>query len=84
MKLVLQNTQNNLFYRCGGIWTADLAQAYDFHQMQHLVEMVQLQNLHDVQAVVKIDDRHPLETISLESVALTQAAVSAAPVQPAL
>lgn len=75
MKLMLQRIQNKQFFRYGGVWTADPSQAYDFHQMQHLVETVEMHNLHEVQAVLKIDDRHPFEIIPLE----TLPAVATAP-----
>ncbi len=66
MKLLLQHTQNKLYFRCGGVWTSDANSAYDFRQSHHLLEMVQMQNLRDVQAVVKFDGQSIVETIPLE------------------
>jgi hypothetical protein len=78
MKLMLQSTQNKLFFRYGGVWTADPSQAFDFHQMQNLIEMVEMQSLHDVQAVLKIDDRHPFEIVPLENLPVAATPIATA------
>ncbi len=80
MKILLQNTQSQLFFRYGSVWTSSPESAYDFRTPQAVFEHVQRESMGNVQLVVKLENPERYEVVPLE---LTAAPAPAAPVAAA-
>ena len=76
MKILLQNTHSQLFFRYGSVWTSDPAAAYDFRNPQAVFELVQRESLGDVQLVVRFENPERYEVVALGP---SQAPATAAP-----
>ena len=66
MKILLQNTHSQLFFRYGSVWTSSPESAYDFRTPQAVFEHVQRERLGDVQLVVRLDNPERYEVVPLE------------------
>jgi hypothetical protein len=69
MKILLQNTHSQLFFRYGSVWTSNPEVAYDFRSPQAVFEHVQRESLGDVQLVVRFENPERYEIVPLEPVA---------------
>ena len=78
MRVLLQNAQNGLFFRCGNVWTSDAAIAFNFENYAGLFDYVKRQNLTDVQLVVRFNGSNHQEIIPIQPPQPTQAAQRAA------
>ena len=69
MKILLQNTQSQLFFRYGSVWTSSPEAAFDFRTPQAVFEHVQRERLGQVQLVVRLENPERYEVVPLEPVA---------------
>jgi len=69
MKILLQNTHSQLFFRYGSVWTSSPEAAFDFRTPQAVFEHVQRERLGDVQLVVRLENPERYEIVPLEPVA---------------
>ena len=69
MKILLQNTQSQLFFRYGSVWTSSPEAAFDFRTPQAVFEHVQREGLGQVQLVVRLENPERYEVVPLEPVA---------------
>ena len=65
MKILLQNTQSQLFFRYGSVWTSNPEVAYDFRTPQAVFDLVQRERLGDVQVVVRFENPERYEVVPL-------------------
>jgi hypothetical protein len=80
MKILLQNTHSQLFFRYGSVWTSSAEAAFDFRTPQAVFEYVQRERLGDVQLVLRLENPERYEVVPLEPVA-APAASSSLPAQ---
>ncbi len=66
MRVLLQNVQNGLFFRCGSIWTSDPSIAFNFENYTGLFDYVKRENLTNVQLVVRFNGSTLQEIIPLQ------------------
>jgi hypothetical protein len=66
MKILLQNSQNKLFFRYSGVWTSSPERAFGFQTPQEVFQLIEREELQDVQLVVSLDNGKQFEAVSLQ------------------
>ena len=65
MRILLQHVRTQLYLRDLGNWTANAAEALDFHQSQNALEFARNHNISEVQITVKFADSQFDEVVPL-------------------
>jgi len=56
MRILLQHRRNKFYFRRHGVWTSDIAAAFDFERTARAFDFARAHDLTDVQLLIKFAD----------------------------
>ncbi|HWH68697.1 MAG TPA: hypothetical protein VNT26_04895 [Candidatus Sulfotelmatobacter sp.] len=74
MRILLRHTRTNLYLLGLDRWTEEADYAFDFRFIDQALQFIATWNLQEVEVAFAFADSQQIQTVSLEAVALRQAA----------